>query len=66
MSKRRKTHNTHPITFMASPRPTFRVHSVYRLKQPSFVHVAKQKLSFMVATSTLFAFVIGNMVGQHG
>ena len=39
---------------------------VYRLRKPKVLHLAKQKLSFMIAAFSLFAFVIGNMVGQHG
>lgn len=51
---------------MRFPRLGFRAQSVYRLKRPSLLHVAKQRISFVVASMSLFAFVIGNMVGQHG
>jgi murein DD-endopeptidase MepM/ murein hydrolase activator NlpD len=30
------------------------------------LHAAKQRVSFMIASMSLFAFVVGNMVGQHG
>lgn len=39
---------------------------VYRLKHHTFIHAAKQKFSLLLATLTIFSFVIGNMVGQHG
>lgn len=44
----------------------FGARGVYRVKKPRVFHLAKQKLSFMVASFSLFAFVMGNMVGQHG
>ncbi len=44
----------------------FRLHSVYKMKKPSAVKIAKQKMSFFIASMSLFAFVVGNMVGQHG
>ncbi len=52
-----------------SPHPSrlgFRVRSVYKLKKPTVLQVARQRLSFLIASLSLFAFVIGNMVGQHG
>jgi hypothetical protein len=39
---------------------------VYKVRQPHALAIAKQKLSFLVASLSLFAFVMGNMVGQHG
>lgn len=39
---------------------------LYKVKHPRILHLAKQKLSFMVASFSLFAFVMGNMIGQHG
>ncbi len=53
------------MSFLA-PRLGFRVQSVYKLKKPTVLHVARQRLSFLIASLSLFAFVIGNMVGQHG
>ncbi len=53
------------MSFLA-PRLGFRVQSVYKLKKPSVLHVARQRLSFLIASLSLFAFVVGNMVGQHG
>ncbi len=44
----------------------FQARSVYTVKKPKVLHLAKQKLSFMIAAFSLFAFVAGNMVGQHG
>lgn len=44
----------------------FRVKAIYRLKPPRALHIAKQKLSFLIASLSLIAFVAGNMVGQHG
>ncbi len=51
---------------MSAARFGFQAQSVYRLQKPSFLHLAKQRLSFMIASLSLFAFVMGNMVGQHG
>lgn len=51
---------------MTSKRIGFRVRTVYRIKKPRVLAIAKQKLSFLVASLSLFTFVIGNMVGQHG
>lgn len=52
---------------MSSPKHIGFAHrGVYRVKKPHVLHLAKQKLSFMVASFSLFAFVVGNMVGQHG
>jgi murein DD-endopeptidase MepM/ murein hydrolase activator NlpD len=44
----------------------FRPQSVYRLKSPTVLHAVKQRLSFTIAVLSLIAFVVGNMVGQHG
>ncbi len=44
----------------------FNVQAVYNFRRPSIFHAAKQRLSFMIASFSIFAFVIGNMVGQHG
>lgn len=35
-------------------------------KEPHAVHYLKQRTSFWVAVMSLFTFVIGNMMGQHG
>lgn len=40
--------------------------TLYRRKNPEIFSVAKQKISFLIATMSLIAFVMGNMVGQHG
>lgn len=44
----------------------FQSTAVYTKKQPTVIHLARQKLSFLIATMSLIAFVAGNMVGQHG
>lgn len=44
----------------------FRVRAIYRLKAPRALSVAKQRISFLIASLSLLAFVAGNMVGQHG
>lgn len=44
----------------------FRIRTVYKVRKPRILAIARQKLSFMVASMSLFAFVMGNMVGQHG
>ncbi|MBP7114501.1 MAG: M23 family metallopeptidase [Candidatus Peribacteraceae bacterium] len=36
------------------------------MRPPRVLAIAKQKLSFMVASMSLLAFVMGNMVGQNG
>lgn len=51
---------------MNASRLGFTAHGVYQLKKPTLLQSAKQKLSFTIASMSLFAFVIGNMVGQHG
>jgi hypothetical protein len=45
---------------------TFTKRTLYRHKQPTIFSSVTQNFSFWVATMTLFAFVVGNMVGQHG
>lgn len=51
---------------MTIQRIGFRIRTVYKVRKPRVLQLAKQKLSFMVATMSIFAFVMGNMVGQHG
>lgn len=51
---------------MSQTQSGFAARSVYKVRQPKVLHLAKQKLSFMIAAFSLFAFVAGNMVGQHG
>ena len=51
---------------MTFSRLGFRVRDVYKLKKPGVLKLARQRLSFLIASLSLFAFVIGNMVGQHG
>lgn len=51
---------------MKRTRVGFRVQSLYKIKRQTAAHYARQKLSFMVAVLSLLAFVMGNMVGQHG
>lgn len=47
-------------------RPAFQVNAVYKLKRHGVLKIARQKASFLVASLSLLAFVVGNMVGQHG
>ena len=60
--------NTNPTTFgsLRKKSAPFAHRSIYKVKRHSFAAVAKQKVSFLVALLSLFAFVTGNMVGQHG
>ncbi len=51
---------------MIASRLGFRAQSIYQLKKPSLLKAARQQFSFMIASLSLFAFVVGNMVGQHG
>ncbi|MSR67434.1 M23 family metallopeptidase [Candidatus Peribacteria bacterium] len=51
---------------MIASRLGFRAQSIYKLKKPSILKAARQQFSFMIASLSLFTFVIGNMVGQHG
>ncbi|MDD5055232.1 MAG: M23 family metallopeptidase [Candidatus Peribacteraceae bacterium] len=44
----------------------FRIRTIYRLRKPRAFEIAKQKMSFLIASLSLIAFVAGNMVGQHG
>jgi len=40
--------------------------SLHCRREPHSLHYLKQKTSFWIAVISLFAFVAGNMVGQHG
>lgn len=51
---------------MPHPKTGFRHKTLYIHKQPHALHFASQRFSFWVATLTIFAFVMGNMIGQHG
>lgn len=51
---------------MSLKRIGFGIRTVYKHRKPKMLQIAKQKLSFLVASMSLFAFVVGNMVGQHG
>ncbi len=51
---------------MLSTRAGFAVRPVYKIKRQTPVHFARQKLSFVIAVLSILAFVVGNMVGQHG
>ena len=44
----------------------FRVKTLQKRKEPHALHFLTEKMSFWVAVFSLFAFVTGNMVGQHG
>ncbi len=48
------------------PRTRFRTKGLYRHKQPHAFHFVSKRYSFWVATLSVFTFVVGNMVGQHG
>lgn len=51
---------------MTIQRIGFRIRTVYKVRKPHVFTIVKQKLSFMIASFSLVAFVMGNMVGQHG
>ncbi len=51
---------------MTIQRIGFRIRTVYKIRKPKLLAIARQKLSFMVALLSLVAFVVGNMVGQYG
>ncbi len=51
---------------MNASRFGFQAHPLYHFKKHSILQSARQRLSFMIASMSLFAFIIGNMVGQHG
>ncbi|MEQ1849384.1 MAG: M23 family metallopeptidase [Candidatus Peribacteraceae bacterium] len=51
---------------MSRKRTGFSARSLYRYRKPHLFSVAREKLSFTVAIFTVTAFVLGNMVGQHG
>lgn len=51
---------------MTTQRIGFRIRTVYKVRKPRVLTIVRQKLSFLVASVSLFAFVMGNMVGQHG
>jgi len=44
----------------------FKVNTLHKRKEPHVLKYLGEKASFWIATMSLFAFVIGNMVGQHG
>jgi hypothetical protein len=44
----------------------FHAAPIHRRKEPSPFHFLAQRTSFWIAALSLFAFVTGNMIGQHG
>ena len=44
----------------------FSVRTMHRKKEPTSLHFLSGKISFWIATFSICAFVVGNMVGQHG
>lgn len=51
---------------MKTTRSGFSRRPLYKVKKASALRYAKQKLSFVIASMSIFAFVVGNMVGQNG
>lgn len=51
---------------MPHKKTRFRVKDVYKRRHHHALHFARERYSFWVATLSLFTFVVGNMVGQHG
>lgn len=49
-----------------SRRKGFLTTPLHRRKEPHAFHYLSQRVSFWVAVMSLFAFVTGNMMGQHG
>lgn len=44
----------------------FTKRAIYRPKSPEGLKILSHKTSFWIATFSVFAFVVGNLVGQHG
>jgi murein DD-endopeptidase MepM/ murein hydrolase activator NlpD len=44
----------------------FKTKSMHRAKEPHAFHYLSNKTSFWIAIISVFAFVTGNMIGQHG
>ena len=51
---------------VSKKRTGFRVSALHKKKEPHAFHYLAERTSFWVAVLSLFAFVTGNMVGQHG
>ncbi len=47
-------------------RKAFASHRLYRHREPHAVHYLTQPVTFWIAVLCVFAFVTGNMMGQHG
>lgn len=52
------THKTSTIDFTVKP--------LYNQIQPNSLRILMQRYSFWIATLSIFSFVLGNLVGQHG
>jgi len=44
----------------------FSVNRVYSIRDPHAFRVLSQRVTFWIALLSVFAFVVGNMIGQHG
>ena len=47
-------------------RSGFKSSAIHKRKEPHALHYLSERTSFWVASLSLFAFVTGNMIGQHG
>ena len=54
------------MSTVSKKRSGFRVSALHKRKEPHAFHYLAERTSFWVAVLSLFAFVTGNMVGQHG
>lgn len=44
----------------------FQTSNLHAMREPHATYFLKQRASFLIAALSLFTFVVGNMVGQHG
>src|SRR5436190_13343463 len=59
--------NTHSMPMVAKKKKnTFIRQGMYRRKEPHPFAYLSERTTFWVAVLSLFAFVTGNMLGQHG
>lgn len=54
------------MTLVSARRVGFSVSSLHNKKEPHALHFISQRVTFWVAVVSVFAFVTGNMIGQHG
>src|SRR3989338_2642770 len=54
------------MTFSTRRRTGFRSAALHKKREPGALHYLSERMTFWIALFSLFAFVTGNMMGQHG